>query len=304
MSDITVIMPSYNKDKYIEEALNSVLSQETSYSYEIIVVDDCSTDKTIEIISDYQKKYPGIIKLLTSNVNQKLFRNVLRAYEITKSKYFCVLDPDDYWIDHRKIQNSLDFLENNPDFTIYATDTIILTPDGKKENYLKCKRVVDATFDDYLNGRAVLGCTLGSVYRNVVFINGIPEKLKTINASQERSFRGDSFRNVLHLTYGKVHYVPDTDGVYRITENGLWQSLYDIERNNANAIFYIDVWKFLDKKYDKLLMQSYGLFQNANRKVFENLLQIDDFSRLRKVLSDMKALSDFYRCNLDKEHMN
>ena len=130
MADITIIMPSYNKEKYIAENLDSVFMQETSYDYHIIVADDCSTDRTVEIVREYQNKYPDKITLLTSETNQKLYRNVLRAYENTKTDYFCVLDPDDYWTDKYKIQKSLDFLEKNKDYTIYVTDTNMLFPDG------------------------------------------------------------------------------------------------------------------------------------------------------------------------------
>ena len=111
MADITIIMPSYNKEKYIAEALDSVFMQETSYNYHIVVADDCSSDKTVEIVRQYQEKYPDKITLLTSDKNQKLYKNILRAYEITKTDYFCVLDPDDYWIDKHKIQKALRLIE-------------------------------------------------------------------------------------------------------------------------------------------------------------------------------------------------
>ena len=224
MANITIIMPSYNRGEYIAEALDSVFMQETNYDYQIIVADDCSTDKSVEIVKQYQKKYPNKIILLTSEKNQKLYRNILRAYEITKTDYFCVLDPDDFWIDKHKIQRALDFLEKNKEFTIYSTDT-----------------------------------TTGSIFRNVIFKNGIPEKMKNLEcSSQEVSFRGDSFRNIIHLHEGKAHCVPDVDGVYRITNNGIWQSLSELEQNLQNAVMFKDFWLYFDKKYPELLVHSYG----------------------------------------------
>ena len=75
---------------YIKECLDSIFMQETNYSYQLIVADDHSTDNSVEIIKEYQAKYPNKITLLESDVNQKLYKNVLRAYEITKTPYFTV----------------------------------------------------------------------------------------------------------------------------------------------------------------------------------------------------------------------
>ena len=214
MADITIIMPSFNKEKYIKEALESVFMQETTYDYHIIVADDHSTDRTVDIVREYQAKYPDKITLLTSDINQKLYKNVRRAYEITKTDYFCVLDPDDFWIDKHKIQKALDFLEKNKDYTIYVTDTIQQLPDGTRKQFIKRRREIDTTFEDFTNGKGALGCTLGSTFRNVVFKNGLPDKMvNLVSPTNEQSFRGDSFRTALHLHEGKAHCVPFEDAV-------------------------------------------------------------------------------------------
>ena len=89
---LSILMPSYNKGRYIEEALESILMQETDYEYQIIIADDCSTDNTIDIVKSYQDKYSNKIVFLESDKNQGLYKNILRAYQITKTDYFCVLE--------------------------------------------------------------------------------------------------------------------------------------------------------------------------------------------------------------------
>ena len=298
MADITVIMPSYNKEEYISEALDSVFMQETSYDYHIVVADDCSRDKTVDIVKQYQEKYPDKITLLESETNQKLYKNVLRAYEITKTDYFCVLDPDDYWTDKHKIQKALSFLEANKDYSIYATQTMLLYKDGTKKLFLAVGREIDSDFEDYINMRAILGNTLGSVYRNTVFKYGVPDKMKHLTSpTQEQTFRGDSFRNAIHIKTGKVHFVPEFDAVYRITESGIWQSLTDIEQNLLNAVFYRDIWEYFDKKYNELLFQSYRLFNKANTNLLDNMLKIQDKEKRKYIFNQLENLKVLYNEN-------
>lgn len=295
MPDITIIMPSYNKEKYIAEALDSVFMQETSYTYQIIVADDCSTDATLDIVKQYQQKYPDKIILLTSEVNQKLYKNVLRAYAVTKTDYFCVLDPDDYWTDKLKIQKALDFLENNKDFTIYATATMQIFSDGTQQKMQSSDVAADSDFDDFVNQRAKLGCTLGSIFRNVIFKNGIPEKmLKLTRPSQERSFRADSFRNAIHIHEGKAHYVPDFDAMYRITEEGIWQGASAFAQNIVNANIYKDLFEYFDCKNPELLQFAYELFQLNSANFYTALKDINDDNVLVSNIRKSIELNDYF----------
>ncbi len=273
MAILTIIIPSYNKGQYISEALDSIFMQETTYSYEIIIADDCSQDNTLTIVKKYQNKFPNKIKLLTSESNQKLYRNVLRAYAITKSDYFCVLDPDDYWIDKKKIQKSLDFLEANKDYTIYVTNTLQKLPDGTIKPFTKNKSK-SSDFQDYLKGKAVLGCTLGSMYRNVVFKNGLPSKMINLdNPTCEATFRGDSFRNILHIAKGKAYSVKDYDAVYRITKEGLWQGSTKLYQHLLNANAWINFYKYYDEKYPELILIANSLFHKSITKNLHELTQ-------------------------------
>lgn len=298
MSDITIIMASYNKENYIAEALDSVFMQETDYDYHIIIADDCSTDRTLEIVNSYQERYPNKITLLTSEKNQKLYKNVLRAYEITKTNYFCVLDPDDYWVDKKKIQKALDFLEQNKDFTIYVTDTKMLFSDGIIKDFIKRDKCVDSTFEDYLSNKAALGCTLGSVFRNVVFKNGIPEKMRNlVSESAEYSFRGDSFRNAIHLYYGKSHCVPESDSVYRVTDDGIWQGISGLEQEILNTNFFKDLWLYFDKKYPELLITSYRKAQKIKHDLFGKLPEVQNINKKYDLIEQLMHLQHFYDAN-------
>ena len=298
MHDITIIMPSYNKAKYISEALDSIFMQKTKYSYKVIVTDDCSTDDTIKKVQEYQNKYPGKIEILTSDTNQKLYKNIIRAYANTKSEYFCVLDPDDYWTDEYKIEKALNFLEKNKDYAIYVTNTMQKLPNGNITKYTDNKEQ-NSDFKDYLNGKAVLGCTLGSVYRNVVFKDGIPEKMVNIsNKSCEKSFRGDSFRNAIHINKGKAHSVKDYDAVYRITEEGIWQGLTTLEQNLMNIEFFINMYAYFDEKYPELLLSAYKIFVRTQKELIALLSDENNKEKLKLILNN---LYDFEKLFINKK---
>lgn len=297
MQDLTIIMPSYNKGKYIREALDSIFMQETSYSYQIIIADDHSTDNSVEIIKEYQAKYPNKITFLESNVNQKLYKNVLRAYEITKTPYFTVLDPDDFWIDKFKIQKALDFLEKNRDFTIYVTNTLQQFSDGTRNKWSNNPEK-DSDFTDFINGKAALGCTLGSIYRNVIFANGIPNKMLNLeNKTCERSFRGDTFRNAIHINKGKAHSVRDFDAVYRITDEGIWQGMTPVSQNLLNISLFIDLFNYFDKKYPELLLVAYKIYKNTKENLYSYIKKETNLDTLKIKISELEELDKIFKNN-------
>ena len=294
--DLTIVIPTYNKEKYISETLDSVFSQRTKYSYDIIVADDCSTDSTLAIVSSYQKKYPGKISVLESTENLKLYKNVIRAYKLLNSKYWCVLDPDDYWIDKEHIEKALDFLETHSDFTIYGTDITVLKPSGNQENCNFSTKSKDSSWEDYLQGKAIIPFTQSCVYRNVIFIHGLPKYLQNpVSDTQVRSFRGDSFRNAIHIQQGKAHYVPESHAVYRITSEGIWQSMNELQQHLLNCAFYKDLWLYFDKKYPELLTLSYKNYLQIQHSCVDLFAHIQKEHTLFSVVQELATLNDIYK---------
>lgn len=287
---LTVIMPTWNKAKYVQKALDSVFSQVTPYPYHVIVADDCSTDGTLDIVAKYERAHPGKITVLRSERNQKLFRNVVRAYAITKTPYFCVLDPDDYWCDDGKVRRALDFLEAHPDFTVYAGNSRMVGPDVDRP-YVSRDNEADSTFDDYLCGRGVLGQTAGAIYRNVVFSRGLPDKLSgALRLDQERTFRGDAFRNLIHLHEGKAHFDPRCDAVYRVTEEGLWQGVTELRRRLANVLLFLNMDEYFDCRHDGLLAMAECRYRAALADLPTLLPDEPDISAVRDRLSAVVEL--------------
>ncbi len=119
---VTVYSACYNQKDTIKRAIDSVLAQKTNFKYEIIIKDDASTDGTTEIIKEYQKKYPDIIKPIFETENQFSKRRAMEAfYEAIKrarGEYLAICEGDDYWVSADKLQKQVDFLDNNYGYSI------------------------------------------------------------------------------------------------------------------------------------------------------------------------------------------
>ena len=138
---VSVKMITYNHEPYIAQAIEGVLMQKTDFPIELIIGEDCSTDSTREIVLDYQKKYPDIIRVVTSEYNVGMIKNGLRTTKSCRGKYIAFCEGDDYWTDPYKLQKQVDFLEANLDYGMVHTDGNYLYTVNNKTiaNYLNTK---------------------------------------------------------------------------------------------------------------------------------------------------------------------
>lgn len=127
---VSVLIPTYNGDIYIKEALLSVFLQ-TYPNIEIVISDDGSKDNTVEMIKTLQDTgdLPHKIKLITSQINQGIAKNMNKGLEECDGKYVAILDQDDLWIDEDKLEKQVEFLEKNPEYGIIGTQRDILYKD-------------------------------------------------------------------------------------------------------------------------------------------------------------------------------
>ena len=145
MSDITlsIIVPVYNHEKFIVQALDSILMQKTQYSYEVWIGEDASTDNTRAVLMEYEKKCPDNFHFLyrEMNMNNLDHKNSYDLRLRCTGKYLICLEGDDFWTDELKIQKQIDFLENHPEYYAVSHNCIVVdensNPNG--EEYPECK---------------------------------------------------------------------------------------------------------------------------------------------------------------------
>ncbi|HFI0378921.1 TPA: glycosyltransferase [Streptococcus suis] len=110
---VSVICTSYNYEQYISKALDSILNQKTDFIFEVIVVDDCSTDSSRTILEKFREQYPNYIRLFFNEKNKGLTRTWIDICKEARGKYIARCDADDYWIDEYKLQKQFDLLESD-----------------------------------------------------------------------------------------------------------------------------------------------------------------------------------------------
>lgn len=128
--DISVIILSYNQVDTIGRALDSVLAQKVDCAMEIVVADDCSTDGTDRVVSEYIRRYPERIRLLPRQSNMGLRANYFDALDHCRGRYIADCAGDDFWTDPLKLQKQFALLESHPEVTLVHTDWQVSNLDG------------------------------------------------------------------------------------------------------------------------------------------------------------------------------
>ena len=279
----TVVMPLYNCECYMRQAIDSVLLQKTDFSVLLVIADDASLDGSACVAADYERRFSDKILVLYSEKNQGLLANDIRIFTYMESEYFCVLDPDDYWVDLNFLQKAVDFLDSNNEYAAYGSNTKLLVNNRLAENFYIKTDVLEDTcngIEDYLSGHAYVTHTTASVYRNVMFHGGVPDIMKeAVGTLAEASFRGDADRYVMHLKYGKAKFMNEWVGVYRIHEKGICQGATMFHWKLMNARAELDYSRFYDGKYyEKFLKRAMSIFKSACTEVYKAAIFEDYFS--------------------------
>jgi len=242
---LSIIIPVYNAQETIGRALDSILLQDTDFNFEIIVVDDKSTDGSEKIIQYYKKKFENI-RLLQNKKNMGKGFSVMKAYEAAFGEYFHILDADDYFISYNKLQKQVDFLDKNPDYIAVAHNSLLLFNDNQISFVSKNLQQRSYSYEEAISNKFYFH-TSSYMYRK------IEKKLPEIFLLE--SMRGDSGLFFYHVykSKKKVMYFPDISSVYHIHGHGIWSSMTNEEKYSLTINMLIT---YLDKIIvDKSVME-------------------------------------------------
>jgi glycosyltransferase involved in cell wall biosynthesis len=127
---VSVVMITYNHERYLAEAIEGVVRQETGFPVELLIGEDCSTDGTREIALSYQKRFPEMIRLITSEGNVGMHNNSERLIAATRGKYVAFCEGDDVWIRSDKLERQIALLESNSDISLVCSNVQIISDSG------------------------------------------------------------------------------------------------------------------------------------------------------------------------------
>ncbi|MGE4457607.1 MAG: glycosyltransferase [Arcobacteraceae bacterium] len=250
---VSVCCAVYNQKDFIKETLDSFISQKTDFGFEVLIHDDASTDGTSEILKEYEKKYPNIIKPIYQIENQYskgLLVNHKFNFPRIKGRYLALCDGDDYWCDPLKLQKQVDFLETNSKFIGCSHNTKVLRTQQEKEEFI-VNNITTNVFEieDFTKGNSYFH-TSSMVYRFDIHKEEIL-KLLTLH-------RGDWYISMVFASFGPIKYLDEVMSVYRIHDKGVWSELSAQEQVMKNLDAILKINKAFDYAYEENFMQLFA----------------------------------------------
>jgi glycosyltransferase involved in cell wall biosynthesis len=212
MIEVSVCVISYNFEKYIDKTIESIVKQKTNFEYELIVCDDGSSDSTQDILLEYQKKYPNLIKLVLLQENTKGTMTLVKAVEIAKGKYVSLLEGDDFWCNENKLQMQYDFMEKHPEMSAVVTHLNAVAEDGSPmempKNWKKNIQKDVFTIDDFEKQPI-------SPFAQSLFYRNREEYKELLNVKG----RLDNYTQAMLLTRGNIGIIHEITATYRIVRH-------------------------------------------------------------------------------------
>jgi glycosyltransferase involved in cell wall biosynthesis len=249
---VSVSITAYDHERYIAQSIESVLEQRTSFGFELIVGEDCSSDRTREIVLDYQRRYPERIRTVLPEANlggggKRLFAETLR---LCRGEYIAMMDGDDYWTSPEKLQIQADFLDAHPECSMCYHDAVNVYEDGLEgppttrsagtKPFAGMEEVIERCF--------VPACS--PMFRREV-VAELPPWYYEVPW-------GDWPLYVLAAQRGLIGYLDAVLGAYRIHGGGVWSRLRETEKMEGVLAFYRHAAPLLGRRYAQAIRHRSG----------------------------------------------
>lgn len=233
---LSVCLITYNHAKYIRDAIQGIMMQQTQFPWELIVADDCSTDGTKEILEEYRERHPNLIKLILHKTNVGAGQNWLELITTPKSKYIAYCEGDDYWTDPLKLQKQVSLLECNDRYGMVYSRAMELNSSRPKYK----------------------GATVGAGFRDVhdlLWCNPIPSLTIVVRTQlyheyirqiqpQHRNWKMGDYPGWLWMAFNsQILFMSDITGMYRVSPDSASHSSDERRR------FYFNLSSFEIAEY-------------------------------------------------------
>ena len=293
---VSVVCTNYNKGEWIRTAIESFLKQKTDFTFEVILIDDASTDDSKEIIREYEKKYPNKIRALYNKKNLGITRTWIKVCEEAKGKYIARCDGDDYWKDKDKLQKQVNALNDANDSEWCSTDCDTLDSTGNFDFSVFENRIID-----HAGTYAKMLATKGFIAPSTWLVDA--DLMRQVNKSLDTDTVDDTFNIQLELfNQTQLTYLPVSTTVYRINEgsdsrpidmdkiksrhDGLLKTQLEYVRKYKNTEYdeIIEILLHKNNEYELLLIDRLRIIrelQNNENRLNEQIATLNEQIRKR-----------------------
>lgn len=286
---VSICCLTYNHVNFIENALEGFLMQKTDFKYEVLIHDDASTDGTTQILLEYQRKYPDVIKLYLEKENQygkgkNYTQSLLLA---AKGKYSAFCEGDDFWIYDGKLQKQYDLLERNAEITMCYHNAIIYS---QKDDKIRLN-IVDHP-SGCISDEDIICCTKGW-YPTASLFGHTKLLIEQIRFTAPTSDEG--YRNYM-ACHGKVYYFNRVWSVYREFTSAGWNTRYynnkelAIEHFNKTVQYFQEFNRYSHGRFSmhikRRLFQGIHKYRDAHYKVNNSV------DELRECIEELKNVTN------------
>lgn len=263
---VSICCITYNHERFIRECLDGFLMQETTFPVEILIHDDASTDKTADIIREYESKYPKLMKPIyqvENQYSQGCKPNIYFNFPRAKGKYIATCDGDDFWVHPNKLQIQIEFIKETTDCSLCFHDSNVVDADGNyRSNFSGRKDEICYSFKDCIQSNFIPSSSRlfrnGNYYKPVLF---------------SKILAADWGLNLLIAEKGNVVYLPFTMSSYRIHASGVWSKLSNIQMIYKGIETLIVLDNYYKKKYHDDFVKSI----KARKQKVKRIDRIDVF---------------------------
>ncbi|MDR0422730.1 MAG: glycosyltransferase, partial [Proteiniphilum sp.] len=284
--------------------------QKTNFNFEILIHDDASTDGTPDIIREYERKYPGLIKPICQTKNQ--YTQGINPGRINSDravgKYIAYCEGDDYWTDPLKLQKQVDFLENHPEYGLVCTGARKYYQAKnvfKNREYLK---PADITYESLIVWNRRIRKTVDMVTLTVCYrkeLRRIIDDTFCEKLDPGKYFTGDWALFLRMTIISGIRFLPDVTGVYRVLDESITHSKTNRQRIilfngqcSRTILYFLENYPIQNERVMHRLRFRHTL------TVCKSLMISRDFDSLRTIhipfYRSIKRLPSFVICSLCK----
>lgn len=295
---VSIVTISYNQADYIETALESFVSQEVNFPFEIIVADDASKDKTQTIVRRFEKAYPHLFNNILRKKNVGAQRNFKEAILTARGEYIALCEGDDFWTDTSKLKRQVDFLEENKEYAFCFHPVRVFYEDGKKKDYIYPSKDNDRQMN-----------LEGLMRENFIQTNSVMYRRQKYNDLPVDILPLDWYLHLFHAQYGKIGFIDKVMGAYRRHDKGMWWGSASGEIDEVwrkygvpHLKLFIEVGKMYGEKAEYT-----GIINSHIYRAYEAIIRTDlkySQNKLEEAIAESSTATASYIYESFERHQN